>query len=282
MSIARLIATLSFLCCVGWTGVARADALDDTLAKFLQDKFSQTEQAVGELAASGAPNAAAILDALSDNRLLIDAPDHLLVYRTASGDVINAKTGEKLAGVDADGFKKVRLNNGLRSAIAAAIGALTLASPDPAKRVSAAEAVFKSRDVKALPVLEAQLAKEKDARVAAALQQARAAILALDANAPAADRLAAVAALKERGDQDAQGLIEQVAASATDPALKAAAQAALSAIETRLALWNVVQNLWYGVSASSVLLLAAIGLAITFGVMGVINMAHGEMVMLGA
>jgi urea transport system permease protein len=86
----------------------------------------------------------------------------------------------------------------------------------------------------------------------------------------------------ERADQDAQGLIDEVAAKTDDPALKNAAQAALASIKTRLALWDVVQNLWYGVSASSVLLLAAIGLAITFGVMGVINMAHGEMVMLGA
>ena len=56
----------------------------------------------------------------------------------------------------------------------------------------------------------------------------------------------------------------------------------IAAIESRLALWNAVQNVWYGLSLGSVLLLAAIGLAITFGVMGVINMAHGEMVMLGA
>jgi len=64
--------------------------------------------------------------------------------------------------------------------------------------------------------------------------------------------------------------------------VKAAAQSALASIKTRLQLWSLVQNVVYGVSASSVLLLAAIGLAITFGVMGVINMAHGEMVMLGA
>src|SRR5208282_862513 len=135
--------------------------------------------------------------------LLIDPVGHILVYRATSGEVINARTGEKLTGVDASSFKKVRVNNPLRSAIAAALGALTLANPDPAKRVAAAEAVFKSRDVKALPVLEAQLAKEKDAGAAAALRQARAAILALDASAPAEDRLAAIAALKDRGDQDA-------------------------------------------------------------------------------
>ena len=92
----------------------------------------------------------------------------------------------------------------------------------------------------------------------------------------------AVETLKSRGDQDAQGLLEEVAAKADNVELKAAAQAALDSIKTRLALWNMAQNIWYGVSASSVLLLAAIGLAITFGVMGVINMAHGEMVMLGA
>ncbi len=279
MPIARLFVTLVFLCCAS---LARADALDDALAKFFDNKFASTEKAVGELAASGAANAPAILEALGDNRLMFDPIGHVLVYQTPAGDVINAKTGEKLAGVDVGSFKKVRVNNALRSAIEAAIGALTLASPDPQKRIAAAEAVFKSRDVKALPALEAQLAKETDPRAAAALRQARAAILALDSNAPAADRLAAVAALKERGDEDGQNLLDQVVGATNDPALKAAAQAALASIKTRLALWDVVQNLWYGVSASSVLLLAAIGLAITFGVMGVINMAHGEMVMLGA
>ena len=96
------------------------------------------------------------------------------------------------------------------------------------------------------------------------------------------DRLAAIATLKARGDEDAQSLIDQIAQKTTDPAVKSAAESALASIHTRLAMWRVAQNLWYGLSASSVLLLAAIGLAITFGVMGVINMAHGEMVMLGA
>ena len=61
-----------------------------------------------------------------------------------------------------------------------------------------------------------------------------------------------------------------------------AARNAIAGIETSLAVWNMGQNIWFGISLGSVLLLAAVGLAITFGVMGVINMAHGEMVMLGA
>jgi urea transport system permease protein len=276
----RFVALLA--CWLGCVSFARADALDDTFSKFLDDKFSQTSAAIGELAASGAPEAAPVLKALEDNRLLIDPDAHRLVIRTESGDLLLARTGEKLQGVDASGFKKVRVNNGLRSAIDSALGSLTLASPDPATRVAAADAVFKARNAKALPAVEAALAKEKDASAKAALLQARAAILATDATAPVADRLAAIAMLKDRGDQDAQGLIDEVEGKADSPEIKAAAESALASIKTRLAIWSVVQNLLYGVSASSVLLLAAIGLAITFGVMGVINMAHGEMVMLGA
>jgi urea transport system permease protein len=276
------LCALGVACVLLSSGAARADALDDTLAKFLADKFSQSEKAVSELAAEAPPNAAAILEALGDNRLMIDPADQIVAYKTAAGALVNAKTAAPVEGVDAAAFKKVRVNNAVRSAIEGAMGSLTLASSDPVKRVKAAEQVFNTRDLKALPLLQAQLAKEPDPHVAAALKLAEAAIFATSDGASTEDRLAAIATLKARGDQDAQSLIDALAQKATDPAVKSAAASALSAIHARLALWSVAQNLWYGLSASSVLLLAAIGLAITFGVMGVINMAHGEMVMLGA
>ena len=274
------LSALALLACLLVSGPARADALDDTLARFLDDKFPQTEAAIGELAAEAPPQAAAILEALGDNRLLIDPADHIVAYKTAAGTILNAKTGEAVA--NAEAFKKVRVNNALRRAIEGAMGSVTLANPDPEKRLAAAEDVFRTRDAKALPALQTQLAKESDPRVADAFRLARAAILITSDNATTQDRLAAIDALKARGDQDAQSLIDQIAQKTTDPAVKSAAESALAAIHTRLAMWRVAQNLWYGLSASSVLLLAAIGLAITFGVMGVINMAHGEMVMLGA
>ena len=278
----RALRALGVLALLAFATTARADAVDDTLAKFLDDKFPQTEAAIGELAAEAPPQAAAILEALGDNRLLIDPADHLVAYKTVAGVLLNAKTGEPVQGLDAAAFKKVRVNNALRSAIEGAMGSLTLANPDPEKRLAAAEDVFRTHDAKALPALQAQLGKESDPRVVAALKLAQASIFATSDSASPQDRLSAIATLKERGDQDAQSLIDGIAQKATDPAVKSAAAAALSAIHTRLALWGVAQNLWYGISASSVLLLAAIGLAITFGVMGVINMAHGEMVMLGA
>ena len=87
--------------------------------------------------------------------------------------------------------------------------------------------------------------------------------------------------IRERGDQDALALLGGLPATAP-PAVTRAASEAIASIENSLAIWSALQNAWYGLSLGSVLALAAIGLAITFGVMGVINMAHGEMVMLGA
>ncbi len=277
---ALALSVLALFACLLFAAAARADALDDTLAKFLADKFTQTEKAIAELAAEAPPQAAAILDALGDNRLLFDAADHVVAYKTTTGAIVNARTGQPIASADA--FKKVRVNNAIRSAIQGSLGSLTLANPDPQKRLAAAEDVFKTRDAKALPALQAQLAKERDPSVADALRLAEAAIVASTDGGSVKDRLAAIETLKARGDQDAQSLLDQMLQKATNPEIKSAANSALSSIHTRLAMWRVAQNLWYGLSAASVLLLAAIGLAITFGVMGVINMAHGEMVMLGA
>ena len=276
------LAALALLVCFFLAWAARADTLDDTLAKFLDDKFPQTEKAIAELTVEAPPQAAAILDALRENRLLVDPANHTVAYKTASSDILDAKTGQKIDSAKAGAFRKVRVNNALRVAIEGAMGSLTLANPDPQKRFAAAEDLFKIRDPKALPVLQAQIAKETDPSVAGALKLAQAAIVATTGSGSAQDQTAAIATLRARGDQDAGNLISLIAQKASDPAVKTAAESAQSAIETRLKLWGAAQDLWYGLSASSVLLLAAIGLAITFGVMGVINMAHGEMVMIGA
>src|SRR5271155_1903715 len=207
----RALLALGVLALLALATAARADAFDDTLAKFLDDKFTQTEAAIGELAAEAPAQAAAILEALGDNRLLIDPTDHLVAYKTAAGAILNAKTGAPVEGVDAGAFKKVRVNNALRSAIEGAMGSLTLANPDPEKRLAAAEDVFRTHDAKALPALQAQLGKENDPRVAAALKLAQASIFATSDSASPQDRLSAIATLKERGDQDAQSLIDGIA-----------------------------------------------------------------------
>jgi urea transport system permease protein len=263
------------------SSAAFADAADDALARFSTDRFPDTEQGIGALAASGLPNTAAILEALAGNRLLIDTSNARIYYRDAAGAVLDARSGAPAPGVDADSLKKVRLNNAIRRTLDAAQGTLALLSTDAGKRLAAAEAVFKGRDVTALAALDAAIAKEKDEGIKRVMLQARGALIAPDAKAPEADRLLAIDAIRDRGDQDALGLLASIGASA-EGRVKTAADSGSAAIKSRLALMNGVQNVWYGLSLGSVLLLAAIGLAITFGVMGVINMAHGEMVMLGA
>src|ERR1700687_3459475 len=93
----QVLRALGFLVLLLIAGAAQADALDDTLARFLDDKFPRTEKAIGELAAEAPPQAAAILDALGDNRLLIDPADHIVAFKTAAGTILNAKTGEAVA-----------------------------------------------------------------------------------------------------------------------------------------------------------------------------------------
>ncbi|MEJ0077701.1 MAG: urea ABC transporter permease subunit UrtB [Alphaproteobacteria bacterium] len=260
------------------TLTANAQNYEAALAGFTKDSFNDTDAAIGAVAASGNPLAVQVIEALQDGRLAFSG-DKVFI-REKSGTTLDAATGKPAAAAPAD-LKTVRLNNRLRRSIEAALGGLTLMSPDPARRLEAAQAVFKSRDANALPTLDAALAKETDARVKRTLTEARAAVILFQPNAAENDKIAAIGVIRDLANQDARGLLAGLPAGQSASVQKAAADA-IASIDNRLALWNTVQNAWYGLSLGSVLLLAAIGLAITFGVMGVINMAHGEMVMLGA
>ncbi|MGE5512099.1 MAG: urea ABC transporter permease subunit UrtB [Bacteroidota bacterium] len=259
---------------------AMAAPLDDALGRLAADSFRETEKAISEIASSGAPTAEVVLTALSDRRLFLSSSDKSIYFKDQAGNLFDATTGQPAKPAES-GLSLVRINNRLRGQIEAALGSLTLMSPDLAKRLAAAESVFKSRDEKSLAAIETALAREKDARVKSALSAARAAVLLAKPDAALTTKVEAIALLAERADQEALGLL-RAASSAGSPELKVAADVAIVTVERRLSVIATLQNVWYGLSLGSVLLLAAIGLAITFGVMGVINMAHGEMVMLGA
>jgi urea transport system permease protein len=259
---------------------ALAGPFEDAVAKFANDDFSDTDEAIGVVATSGNPLAFPIISALQDGRLSADPESKKVFVTGADGKIIDAATG---AAVDKlpDGAAAVRLNNRLRRTVEAALGGLTLLSSDPAKRIAAAQSVFKSHDENALEAIDGALAKETNKAVKAAFTEARAAILLYKADASEQDKLEAVAIVKAKGDQEAMALLTGLG-SDVPPNVARAATSAIASIQSNLAMWSMVQNAWYGLSLGSVLLLAAIGLAITFGVMGVINMAHGEMVMIGA
>jgi urea transport system permease protein len=266
---------LLLLCLLAVTGPARAQ--DDAFAGIASGNYDEIRKGVDALATSGNPRAATILGALQAGQLYGRA-DHTLFIKQADGSYLNAVTGEAVD--DPGEVRAVRLNNAVRRALDAGLGALRLFSPDAGVRQQAAEAVFHSRDTAAIPALDRAIGKETDAGVKRTMQQARAAAVLASPDASEADKIAAIAVIRERGDLEARSLLDTLRGQ--PPAVAAAYDAAISAVDFNLKLWSVLQDVYYGLSLGSVLLLAATGLAITFGVMGVINMAHGEMVMIGA
>ncbi len=257
-----------------------SNKLQSALARLAADSFAETAAAIDEIATSGVPHAAALLDALEQRRLSFDPADKAIYYRDASGKLHMAASGDPATKMPAD-LSIVRLNTRVRSAVQAALGGLDLLSPDMVKRRSAASAVLKSRDPATLPVLETALRQEKDAGIRSIMEVARASILLAAPQVAEPDRVSAIEVLRLQGTQQALTALRSLPKDVS-LGVRMAAERAIKSLEHSLALWGVVQNLWYGLSLGSVLLLAAIGLAITFGVMGVINMAHGEMVMIGA
>ncbi len=282
----RFLLLLVVLIGAGRSAHAQADdaALRALVGSFATaTNFNEIGKVVDDLVALGDPRAALSLNALSEGELVVRSADKALFIVRGTADpatLLDPVSGEAAGEAPQAALTKVKIKNSLRRDIRDAVGALTLSAPDATVRAAAVRTLVANPDPSMLDSIEAALAKESDAAIKILLETARAAaILRSDrdetAKAEAVDAIAAI------GSRDAMGLLTQFAATAEGD-LKARADKAVTRIEDRLALWNLAQNGLYGLSLGSVLLLAAIGLAITFGVMGVINMAHGELVMIGA
>jgi urea transport system permease protein len=236
----------------------------------LGESFARTAEAAERLGASGDARALPVLRALQDGALL----------RRPDGAILLPGGIDPYSGMPADaaGAEPVRINNRVRQALRGALGRLQLVSPDPEERLAAAEAVFRTRSAENVPLLQAALARETVVRIRVRMEFALAAsqLVAADEDA----KRAAVTRLGTAGTPEARALLLE--ARGTSPALAEAIDDAVAAIDRALAIRRAGETLFQGLSLGSVLLLAALGLAVTFGVMGVINMAHGEFVMLGA
>jgi len=263
---------------------AFAADLGDTIASLAKATTKQKIQAVKVISASGHSRAADILQALAGGKIYYIKSDKKVVITRKAGStylLFDPLTARELGQSAKVRLKKIRVNNRIRVAIRGALGGLTLLSKDPKQRLKAANAVFKSTSAKALPTLKKALERETDKKVMARMEMAIAATELKTSNDQTI-RLAAINTLTNHAVPEVRALLGSVVAAEKDEKVGAAAEKALSDVEASLAFWNGVGNIFQGISLGSVLLLAAVGLAITFGVMGVINMAHGELVMLGA
>lgn len=243
--------------------------------------FSKKAEIVARIAALDHPMALPILEALAEGTLFAIADGPIVIALDGKdGEIRSASTGDVLQAVPGD-LKKVRVNNKLRRVLRDLIARISLTSGDPDIRLAAAENAFTGANPETLPFIEEAIAAEQDPKIANALQQARAVmILASPPEDPAAV-MDAMAVLKDRGDRTALDSLLRLGPQ-DDPTMETARLEAIEAIERTLSYWQLAQDVYFGISLGSVLLLAAFGLAVTFGVMGVINMAHGEMIMLGA
>ena len=207
----------------------------------------------------------------------------LLSVSKVDGEKVYADvfTGEALAALSKSSIKKIRVNNKVRRFLRESIARTQLSAADPKARLKALSSLLSELDADTIETLAALREKETDVEVLA-LMDVAIAMFTLSDSKDAQARLAAVNTLSGRLENEVRNLFVKVLADEQDAKVKAALEKALVSIEQRIENFQFVDKLFFGLSLGSVLLLAAIGLAITFGVMGVINMAHGEMIMLGA
>ncbi|WP_425319728.1 urea ABC transporter permease subunit UrtB [Malikia spinosa] len=236
-----------------------------------------------QLAASDDARAHALIRALSDESVQVQNGQVLIVQ---GAEAIDAVSGAVVA--LGDGAEEAVVNNRLRGALDSALAGMDLLQGDAARQREAAailqRGAFDDPTPAQLPLVERALSPEFSARLDPAaresLQLAQAA-LHLASNDPA-QRIAAARKLAGVGQPIVKALLSQRLESETDPAVKTALSQALSAVERALSTASVLGQMFTGFSLGSILLLAALGLAITYGLMGVINMAHGELIMIGA
>jgi len=250
---------------------------------------SDTDAKLVAIAALGQlpdPAAARVLEALNTGALFATPAGRVLIGPGSAGGAARDPIDGSTLAMPADA-SAITINNRLRRAIAGALAASRLFADDVQVRLQAAQRLQSGSDVALLPTLDAAREKEQHPAVREALDIARA-NLALQSDDPARRRSAA----ELLGNTESAAFRPVLAALATpradgsfaetDASVREAAVNALKQIDRHQALIEWTGNLFYGISLGSVLLLAAIGLAITFGLIGVINMAHGELLMIGA
>jgi urea transport system permease protein len=251
------------------------------IAQLTSDDSDLRVQGIRALAQLPEPLARPVLTALEAGQLRVAGARLLL---DDGSQVLDLATGAKTALPDDAG--EITVNNRLRRELGTALALLDLASADTATRRSAAAKVLADAEIESLPLIERALAAERDPEIRETLQMGRAELMLKSPDATQRREAVELLAASSRPEIRAAlaAMLESPGGTPNEPdsAVRAAAQTSLASIERRIALGNAVATLFTGVSLGSVLLLVALGLAITYGLIGVINMAHGELMMIGA
>ncbi len=241
-------------------------------------------RAIEALTRSADPAGLTLLRAAQEGNLAVTPAGQVIIVEGEA--VRDAATLQPIEPAPAE-YESVTLNNRVRGQLQSALSAFQLFAEDKAQRLAAAKALESSAQPSVLPILEKVLAGEPDPAVKAVLAQVKAGIDLGSGNPQV--RLAAVQVLGESNVQRTKTLLYALLEKNSsgqyfepDERVRKQAQLAISLIDRRLTVSEYAGRLFSGISLGSILLLAALGLAITYGLLGVINMAHGEMIMIGA
>jgi urea transport system permease protein len=274
-----------------------AESQDDgflvTLAELREASFLDKEAIVERLIKTGHASARPVVVALLQDRLYFRLPDQkLFIVKSTEESLTSLELIDPLslrdAGVGArDALTKIGTNNRLRKLLRTTVARFALSSAEPSVRLDAVKEVMRSLDDASIALLRERAGVEADSAVKDEIRTGLA-LVALDEGEPKS-RLDAVATLAHRLRPEVRNRLAAMLEKTpdgtfveSDPDVRRAATEAVRRIDSSRAFYSGIETLFFGLSLGSVLVLVAIGLAITFGVMGVINMAHGELMMLGA
>ena len=263
------------------------------VGEFAGANFREKEALVERLAGTGHPGVPAVLTALLEDRLFERERDGRVFVveendeRLAAFQLLDPASLADVEAVDPELLQRIITNNRLRRFLRTTMARFGLSSPDAAARLDAVRELLRSLDAATLDLLRRRALRETDPDVAFEIETALA-LEALDHGYPGV-RLAAVETLSGRLNPVVRNRLATLLETNEDgghleaaAAVRAAAVDALWQIDSMRNVYSVIETVAFGLSLGSVLVLVAMGLAITFGVMGVINMAHGELMMLGA
>jgi urea transport system permease protein len=262
-----------------------------TLGEMREATYSDKASIAERLSRAGHPSVRAVLTALLEDRLYFRNSDQkFFIVKSGEADplaLIDPLSLKDAGDAPADSLTKIGTNNGLRSMLRTTVAHFSLASPDVAVRLDAVREMSRSLDDATVALLRERIAVETDPSIRKEIATGLA--LAALNGSDTRTRLEAISTLSHSVNQDVRNRLALVLEKSpegafveSDEKVRRAAATAVDSIDGWRTFYASIQTLLFGLSLGSVLVLIAIGLAITFGVMGVINMAHGELMMLGA
>jgi len=253
---------------------------EQLLAQIPQGSLAERAETLKKLAALNDSRSIDIITALQLGKLVANA-DNKLAIRQADDSLVEIFSSTKISAEQSTNYSRIPVNNSLRNQLSSLLAQLNLNHPDMKVRLDAVKRFMSDgMDEDAAALLKKQITLEKDSTVISAINIALATygLQSNDENV----RKESIRSLRGSLEPEARSALTDIVSNDANEEVRKEADFALKSIENKISYYRFGENVFFGLSLGSVLLLSAIGLAITFGVMGVINMAHGELMMIGA